>query len=59
MTFPAGMTEVSFNITIIDDTTLEYNETFFLTILQSSLPSDVATGLPFQATMIIVDDDGK
>ena len=57
--FPAGVTQVSFPIQIVNDRTLERNEKFVLTISQTSLSSGFAVGHPFQATMTIVDDDGK
>ena len=57
--FPAGVTQVSFPIQIVNDRMLERNEKFVLTISQTSLPSGFAVGHPFQATMTIVDDDGK
>ena len=57
--FPANMTYVTFNISITDDTMFEENnETFMLTITDSGLPS-VMVGYPDQATVTIVDDDGK
>ena len=55
------MTSVPFDIPIINDTIFEGNETFMLTIEPSSLPAnvDVTVGSPDQATVTIVDDDGK
>ena len=38
ITIPAGEISVPFNIQIIDDNTLEANESFSLTIDSSSLP---------------------
>lgn len=53
-----GMTRAAFNISIINDDILERNETFTLTIDQSTLPSSVTIGDTSQATVIIEDDDG-
>ena len=57
--FPAGVTNVSFDIPISDDNILEDNENFVLTIDPSSLPTNVTIGDPGQATVTIVDDDCK
>ena len=59
VTFPAGATQASLYIPIIDDNTFENNERFLLTILHTSLPPDVDVGASFQATVTIVDDDGN
>ena len=55
MTFPAGTTEISFDITIYDDRILEDKEEFILSI--DSTPLSV--GAINQATVTIVDNDGK
>ena len=57
--FNAEVTEVSFNVSIHDDNILEKTETFSLAINHSSLPNNVTVGDPGQATVTIVDDDGK
>ncbi|XP_065915711.1 extracellular matrix protein 3-like [Dysidea avara] len=54
VTFPAGVTSVSFSFPIINDNILEDDENFILTIDPSSAPDDVNGG---QATVTIVDDD--
>ena len=60
VTFPANATYVTFNISIVDDNVYESNnETFMLAINSSSLPTNVSLGYPSQATVTIVDDDGK
>ena len=59
MIFYAGVTEVLIPIPIVDDTILENNEDFFLTILDSSLSNNVSLGVNFLSTITIVDDDGK
>ena len=57
--FPAGLTTASYNITIVDDSSLELtNETFSLTI-DPLLPEDVTHGRLDTATVIIVSDEGK
>ena len=55
------MTSVPFNVSINDDMIFEGNEDFMLTIDPASLPTDVSVtvGSPDQATVTIVDDDGK
>ena len=58
VTFPAGVTSASFSIPINNDTILEGNENFMLTINQT-LPDGVTRGTPSEATVTIVDDDGK
>ena len=62
MTFPAGVTSVSFNIIINNDNILEGNETFILTITNLS-PSEegfaVTTGDHDKATVIIIDTTSK
>ena len=59
-TIPAGMTSIALNATeISNDEILEENENFYLTINSSSLPNDITTGSPLQATVVIMDDDCK
>ena len=59
VTLPAGTTHISFDVPIINDDLLEYNEEFILNINQSSLPFNVNVGSTYQTTVMIVDDDGK
>jgi len=59
VTFPAGVTSVTFDVPITDDSILEGNENFILTIDQSSLPTGVIRGDPDETTVTIVDDDSK
>lgn len=59
VTLPAEMTRVSFDIAIINDNVLEFNQQFDLIIDQSSLPVDVNVGSIFEATVLVADDDGK
>ena len=59
--FTAGMTNASFTI-IIDNNILENNSTFCFFINSSSLPtspSNITIAQPHQATVTILDDDGK
>ena len=59
VTFYADITNVSFNVSINDDDILEGNENFILAINQSSLPNNVTVGDSGEATVTIVDNDGK
>ena len=59
VTIPAGQTTATFNVPITDDMILEGSENFMLTIDETSLPDDVTRGTPGEATVNIVDDDGK
>ena len=59
VTFTAGTTEASFNVSLNDDIVFESNENFMITIDSSSLPSNVTVGDPSRVTVIIVDNDGK
>ena len=59
VTLTAGTTHISFDVPIINDYLLEYNEEFILNINQSSLPFNVNVGSTYQTTVMIVDDDGK
>ena len=59
VTFPAGETSVPFDIPINDDSILEDDENFMITIDPNSLPTGVTPGNPNQATVTIVNDDSK
>ena len=50
-------TNVLFELTINNDSILEGNETFKITINATSLPACVNRANPYEATVIIVDDD--
>lgn len=58
VTFPAGMTNVSLNISITDDNIVETDEQFFLIIGPSTLPHVIVSRLS-QAVLTITDSDGK
>ena len=59
VTFTAGVTNVTFDIPIINDIIHEGNESFTLTIVRSSLPSRVSHGSLNMATVTIVDTTGE
>ena len=61
VTFPAGHTTATFNISINDnDDIVEEDQSFTLTINETSLPDNVTHGIFGEATVTIVnDDDGK
>jgi len=53
------VTSVPFDIPITDDNLFEGNENFILTIDPSSLLNVGSVGIPGQAIVTIVDNDGK
>ena len=59
ITLAAGMTRISFNVSILDDKILEEDENFVLTIDPSSLPCSLTTGDHDQATVTILEDECK
>ena len=62
VTFPAGVTSVSFNVMINNDNILEGNETFVLVIANSSLHNQgfiFTTGAYDKATVTIIDTTSK
>ena len=59
VTFPAGVTDVPFNVSINDDMISEANEDFTLTIDPSSLPTGGTVGIPGSAVVTIIDNDRK
>ena len=59
ITFQAGTTSVPFNVLITDDDILEDDENFLLTVDLSLLPDNITASDPYQATVTIVDKDGK
>ena len=59
VTIPAGVTNVSFDVSIRDDDELENDEHFNLTIDPSSLPSRITITDPSQAVVTITDNEGE
>ena len=59
ITIPSGQTSATFSIAINDDNILEMNENFGLFINEHSLSTRVIVGNLNQATVTIVDNDGK
>ena len=59
VTFPAGVTTVSFNITIINDDVSEDHETFNLIIAEDSLPKSVTLGNPYLTAVRIINVGGS
>ena len=59
VTFPANVTLQLVDITICDDSVLEEDETFSLTIVSNSIPDNVTNGSPDSVTVTIVDNDRK
>ena len=53
------MTNVAFDISVINDTILEGNESFKLTIMESSLPIRVNCDYPCMTDVTIVDTSGE
>lgn len=60
ITFLSGNFRVPFDVAIVDDSILESDENFILTVDPSSLTnSRVTVGSPSDSTITIMDDDGK
>ena len=59
VTFPAGVTMVSFDVPITDDKISESVEKFVLTINQTSLLTRSDVGTPVEIVVTIVDDERK
>ena len=59
VTFHAGVTTALCNISITDDNLFENNEDIQIKINSSSLPDRVSVSNSGQATITIVDNDGK
>ena len=56
--FPAGETNVKFNVAIVDDNILETDETINLAINSNMLPNKITRANPSRAVVTIVDNDG-
>ena len=59
VTFPANLTVRIVDILICDDSVLEEDETFSLTIASNSNPENVTNSNPDHVTIAIVDNDRK
>ena len=59
VTLVAGMSSTLANINIKEDTILEPQETFMLSILSTSSPNTLITGSPDEAIVTIIDNDRK
>jgi len=59
VTFPATVTLRTVDIPICDDSVLEEDETFSLTIVSNSHPDNVTNGSPDHVNVTIVDNDGE
>ena len=57
--FPAGQTNATFSVSVMDDEVSEGNEYFNLAIDVSSLPIEVNASNPADVLVTIVDDEGK
>ena len=59
VSFPAEVTMVTFNVTIIEDNILEHNESFSLGIDPLTVPNRVTVGSSGDTTVTILNDDSK
>ena len=61
VSFPAGVTKTNLSIPIVNDHIFEFDENFFITldIPQPAANIGVMRGEPFQATVIIVNDESE
>ena len=55
---PAGQTNVTFDVTIMNDNIVENNEMFTLIIRPNSLLDRISTGSFQRTTVTIIDNDG-
>jgi len=59
VTLTPEATRFPFNVSIIDDSKLEKDENFLVAIDLTSLPCGIIVDGPGQATVTILNDDGK
>ena len=60
ITFLAGSTTASFDVSIVNDNILESDENFTLIVSSSSISDTrVTVGSPSDSTITIMDDEGK
>ena len=57
VSFPAGVTCASFNVSISDDAILEKDERFEITIIDYLLPYGVVTTDDISSTTVIIEDN--
>ncbi|MCY3689285.1 MAG: putative Ig domain-containing protein, partial [Gammaproteobacteria bacterium] len=57
VSIPSGTTEKTFDVTTVQDSLVEQDETFRATILSFNLPAGVARGTPHTSDVTILDDD--
>ena len=57
VTFPAGVTMITFDVPITDDLIFEVDENFILILNGTSLASGITCEIPGQATVTIVDNE--
>ena len=55
---PAGQTHAHFDVSIMDDVTVENNENFLLIINSNSLPDKISAKSPDRPIITILDNDG-
>ena len=55
---PAGQTHAHFDVSIMNDVTVENTENFLLTINSASLPNKITTKSPNRTIITILDNDG-
>ena len=55
---PAGKTNAHFDVSVMDDNTVEGNENFILIISSISLPDNITTKSPDRTIITILDNDG-
>ena len=59
ISFLTGVMKVAFNVTIIEDTILEYNESFSVGVDPLTLPDKITIGISSHTTVTILNDDSK
>lgn len=57
--FPAGNTNVTFNVTVTDDNVLEHDESFYLSISLPTTASKIRLGETTQTRITIENDDSE
>ena len=57
--FPAGVTRITFNVTIVEDNMLEHDESFSVSVDPLILPNRVTIGSSGHTVVTIIDDESK